>query len=136
MREIKFRAWNPKYSEMVYFDWHDIDDGCCYTGQNPISELEDVPVMQFTGLHDKNGKEIYEGDIVKSHGKYPLTLHTHPKHLMEVVYDCGYFGVRDLGDEHGRVSNVCIVNPDDWLETEVIGNIWENRELLDDSKRI
>ena len=122
MREYKFRAWDKRFKRMVY--------------DSPMAILflndSDHELMEYTGLHDKNGKEIYEGDILLPDKELSLTLYTHPKHLVEVVYECGFFGVRDLGTRHGRIDGGMMVNPDDWLDTEVIGNIYENKELLND----
>ena len=62
MRDIKFRAWSKEKKEMIYFGIFDTDEGYHIQAQ---TMLEELPLMQYTGLHDKNGKEIYEGDIVK-----------------------------------------------------------------------
>lgn len=58
MREIKFRAWNSVTRKMMR--WDDIKR---FGNLTKLISLNHVIVCQFTGLHDKNGKEIYEGDI-------------------------------------------------------------------------
>lgn len=72
MREIKFRAWNNVKKEWV----HTTDGACNILGEMillggwmhgvKLEELNDIIVEQFTGLRDKNGKEIYDGDIVSA----------------------------------------------------------------------
>lgn len=129
MREIKFRAWTEESKKM--FDVTAIEFKDCYLrsfihreetagllvgpGDNGEQEnWESSPIlMQFTGLKDKNGKEIYERDVVqKKDGK-----------LFEVKYEFGYFfPLVELE-----------FNPDTWgslMEWEVIGNVYENPELL------
>lgn len=116
MREIKFRAWDKENKKLI--SWRDI---CSY--YNLLSMLDPVArdydryeVMQYTGLHDKNGKEIYEGDILqwqeanKDHSGY------------WVVYDHTDFKLWN-GKYHKT-----IIDPT-WYE--VIGNIYENPELLE-----
>ncbi|MFA5324256.1 MAG: YopX family protein, partial [Smithella sp.] len=64
MREIKFRVWDTKYNE-----WSSCGLAAYREGKIPIREVvasADHPliIMQFTGLHDRQGKEIFEGDVV------------------------------------------------------------------------
>lgn len=104
-REIKFRAWDGRTMQ------HDI-------GVLPLSGEEkivashytlkyrpdQVQLMQYTGLKDKNSREIYEGDILETR-----------------------YGHKTVGDIHDLCGDTNVPNES---EREVIGNIWENPELL------
>jgi len=107
MREIKFRAWQPITMRMLSWEY-------LLAHQTMMCQFldPDLKFMQYTGMHDKNGKEIYEGDILKSTQKnYCLR--------MQVRYDNGCF------------YPVGTFNILGWSEEwEVIGNIYENPELL------
>ena len=113
-REIKFRAWDSIAGQM----WEDVyfDGGHIYTigpdGENAstMPRWGDNALMQFTGLKDKNGKEIYEGDIVNV-GEIPELQNIIIKDI-RLMIDILY---------HHKNRKV-------WLE--IIGNIHENKDLL------
>jgi uncharacterized phage protein (TIGR01671 family) len=120
MREIKFRAWNgiefynPILSEgLVFENYREFEDFC----------PADDPLMQYTGLKDKNGKEIYEGNIVLA---YNPNLDDE-KEVNEVIFDKGCFKL------HSNKSNVIDIPIGSYKqrELEAIGNIYENPNLLE-----
>lgn len=112
MREIKFRAWDKKANHMVC--WEDISRTNILgmlVNNNNRDDSRGI-LMQFTGLLDKQGVEIYEGDILKD-------------------YDQDYIGVVSFQDGAFIVTwenEFC--NAFEWSGEEVIGNIYENPELL------
>lgn len=134
-REIKFRAWNKINSNprerMIYSATLTFDGKVLM----PNGEEWEIPVMQYTGLKDKNGKEIYEGDILQFSNKREW-------------YRTDMFNMRLLGrtekekqeflDRQPYERRIVTIPKDyEWLlsteiqtEWEVIGNIYENPELL------
>jgi len=117
-REIKFRAWahtDAAYMEMVYFGKTECDNGLWFEAPKHIDDYKNH-IMQFTGLKDKNGVEIYEGDIIKR------SLSGASSTIIEKVYfHMGSF-VTGEGDFIRPISGYCTM--------EVIGNIYENTDLL------
>ena len=117
MREIRFRIWDNHCKYFIKFDFSQpyFDDEAnqvtfdCDKVMGDHGGLERFSFQQFTGLKDKNGKEIYEGDIfrrVNTEGNIEIG---------EVKYKAPYWNVKDYDPEYGYV---------------VIGNIYENPELL------
>ena len=124
----KFRAWTEEGKEM-YYDVYPFKDDTLLLSYDEIA-FDEVPasdfiLMQSTGRKDKNGKEIFEGDVVK----YEVGRNTYTE---EVAYDKDFagFGVRDAK------ANVVftfgeLAEDISLISLEVIGNIWEDGELLD-----
>lgn len=112
-REIKFRAWDK---DRMVKGFELFEDNSAYRGAIP---------MQFTGLLDKNGKEIYEGDIVNSSGDRNMQVSIGG--YWETVGGNGH-GVHIHNQKETRVFGVSPFNQDNALE--IIGNIYENPELI------
>ncbi len=125
-REIKFRAWLRKDKEMVLLGkFEDLIWDCNGYTEKTINQME---LMQYTGLKDKNGKEIYEGDIVKGISyKEPIVCRTSIK-VIGVVEWTNNFGNAGF-DFHNSLPKGFRTYPN-LQNCEVIGNIYENPELL------
>lgn len=130
-RIIKFRVWVKEEKKMLFWDKSPFIDDLFYGDDLDIEDqFEDIRIvwMQYTGLKDKNGKEIYEGDILEFEKSDDSFLGGLTKIKREVKWDTYYgagwnFGV-SYKDGEKRWSYPF------WTDMEVIGNIWETPELL------
>ena len=123
MREIKFRVWDKVNGEMI--PWNRLLNGYNLRNVFMRPEMCGLILMQYTGLKDKNGVEICEGDIVE-------TVYNGEVFVGVVVYDLNEvdFKVTDGKEKYGRNFQYLAGND----ENEVIGNIYENPELLESKK--
>ena len=122
MRTIKFRGKRVNNSEWVYGNLLlDRETGCyiCEGIGSSATEVKPESVGQFTGLHDKNGKEIYEGDI----------LNFGNNNHVEVKFENGAFTVfsEPLGWDFDSDDTPILT---DFKYCEIIGNIHENPSLI------
>jgi len=115
-REIKFRAWSK--SEEIMIKWESLIKTIRRTVDYDIFHDEELELLQYTGLKDKNWKGIYEGDIGnQTRGKW--------KGIGKIIFSEGCFWFqRKIGSNEELY--IAITND----EIEIIGNIYENPELL------
>ncbi len=143
-REIKFRVWNKRTNNWVHGPGHEINLfgetillGGFMRGIG-LEELNDCVALQYTGMKDKNGKEIYEGDFVSvvdennifdiRFGKVKRTvvgIDAATLHLVEI--NCFYFH-RDGFPYFSITYN--FIGKHDLDDTKIIGNIFQNKNLL------
>ena len=136
MREIKFRAWlkeDKKMENVKTMDFTDKTIRCLKKNEFINAYLlrrvsfDDVELMQYTGLRDKNGKEIYEGDIIKYKFPYDKRIkHISPVKFLETEAS---FGIKD---RYGNEIPLYTISANNYFE--VIGNIYENKNLLEENK--
>ena len=125
MRELKFRVWCPTSKHFSTLPWLSCD-GLMMKWEHTSNEstltdirFDEYIIQQYTGLKDKNGKEIYEGDIFKG-GDYKWDA---------VEFEDGQFEVNLIGARVFSLQELCCDY--DSERPEVIGNIFENPELLE-----
>ncbi|KYF34883.1 YopX family protein [Streptococcus mitis] len=122
----KFRVWFPDFNQMLrvkalVFEKDKTRCGCGYSFDFYL-ENENATIMQSTGLLDKNGKEIFEGDIVKM----AKDVYSEPTYYEVVRHRGGAYRLESK--QHG-----CEL----WLrhtDCEVVGNVYENKEFLEDKE--
>ena len=132
MRETKFRAWLKEEEKMVNVETMDFTDKTirCLKKNEFINtyllrrvSFDDVELMQYTGLKDKNSKEIYEGDILFSRDE-------NMKYV--VVWQDTAFIIKSI--EIRKYSEKMYWLDDTEICCEIIGNIYENKNLLEENK--
>jgi uncharacterized phage protein (TIGR01671 family) len=127
MREIKFRGWDEEQKKMIGWEFLSL-------GKGELLNLKGV--MQFTGLLDKQGKEIYEGDILKGYACYEdgyeetigQVLCKGDKYVLCAKNGNPFEYFND--GSHETYGLECWRYGDDDQEFEIIGNIYENPELI------
>ena len=126
---LKFRVWDKLAERMIYphndNQQHFIIDlnGCFHNLQNG-SGGDDYVIQQYTGLTDSNEKEIYEGDILKiSYGAMGDVIG-------QVLYEADHGGYIFQWERKGPNQNYINLNCDVAFESVIIGNIFDNPELL------
>ena len=119
----KFRVWLPDFNQMLrvkalVFEKDKTRCACGYSFDFYLED-ENATIMQSTGLRDKNGKEIFEGDILKSNN-----------YITSVFYEKGAYCVKFRRTTNTTVT-MNVISFIEKYKTKVIGNIYENPELLE-----
>lgn len=125
----KFRAWDKATKEMheaddivsLNFEKKQICVKTLFFGQLSYYDFDDIILMQSTGLKDKNGKEIFEGDILSSKDGFL-------NGVVEYRYDLGMWTNSLI--RYNNFERLCNVARD----REIIGNIWGDGDLIDGKK--
>jgi len=131
-REIKFRAYDKERKKIKFFDLKEIYADCYHNvgflknapHQHENDGWEQFELMQFTGLKDKNGKEVFEGDVIKIKCNEDIIIgdvfYNQSRCCYMINHPAGYNGFFGL---HTLTIEICD-------EFNIIGNIFQNPELL------
>ena len=126
MREIKFRAWDKENEKMMKVSSISLENKEIAVkdfGTYHFFRIKDIELMQYTGLKDKNGKEIYEGDIL-------FFRDENMKYI--VVWQDAAFIIKSI--EIRKYSEKMCWLDDTEICCEIVGNIYENKKLLEENE--
>ena len=138
-RKIKFRAWNTRRKEMEIIDdlyWFE-ENMCHHNGDN------DYIIQQYTGLKDKNGVEIYEGDILDNICDQYIYLVSFNNDNHGKIYGWNLLQMTYYSHTHGKIMQSPTSNKGEYPASQyhygdspspeyhtIVGNIFENKELI------
>lgn len=141
MREIKFRVWETKIVADKIKPFMDYRPENLYSVE---ALLKHPHLMQYTGLKDKNGKEIYEGDIIQVTNKNyndPLARcvilykvcysDNHTNERVKAGFWTKILVIKEQTGSYKNMGSRNVQNEQDWYLCEIVGNIYENPELLE-----
>ena len=125
-RELKFRAWDGTkllHQEALYWNGENFVSGLWANCESYIEwdDQVEVDVMQYTGLKDRNGVEIYEGDLIQLYGNKNGSV--------QVIFKNAYVGGWAVTESYTCDGEWISLAARDPSEVEIIGNIYENHEL-------
>lgn len=123
MRTIKFRAWDKERRQWSYFTLLELQ-----RGEAVRIWYHHEKWCQFTGLLDSKGKEIYEGDILKHVNRSKITKKEYWFPIYKVEYELFGFTLNHIGG--GKSNGSWWLPLTNWGEMKIIGNIYENHDLI------
>ena len=123
MRSLKFRVWDKQM-----YSWEDTKKWDIGQFERLLYQsVKDVVLMQFTGLLDKSGKEIYEGDIINTNYQTDIVI---PYYVKEALPFITMVNAKNEEYNNGDYYVGEDVQQHSWDEFEIIGNIYENKDRL------